>query len=174
MRYLAIAFLIGLLVACGTPSAAQPTIIPSAPSPEATIAPAASPESTIAAAPTAEVPLTLATDAPDLPSPEATVTPAEPTDTSAAEPTNAPIPTAAPAVAPTDTPAAAPPSIGAAPQGSDCPADHPVKGNIRDRNPNKGEKIYHLPGDNGYAQTKPERCFVDSKEAEAAGFRAVK
>lgn len=63
---------------------------------------------------------------------------------------------------------------GVLPKGTDCPADHPIKGNIRDRNPNKGEKIYHVPGDNGYAQTKPERCFADVKEAEAAGYRAVK
>jgi hypothetical protein len=102
--------------------------------------------------PTVEVLATLATDVP-------------------AVPTAAPQPTTVPAVA-TKEPALA--IVGAAPRGSDCPADHPIKGNIRDRNPNKGEKIYHVPGDNGFAQTKPERCFADVAEAEAAGFRPVK
>lgn len=163
MRSLALAFLIALLAACGTQSATpaaspQPTIAPAAV--VATAAP--SPEATIAAAPTdaptAEVLAQLATDAPTA---ELATEEIAPTD----EPTAESEATSAPAAAP---------APGAAPQGSDCPADHPVKGNIRDRNPNKGEKIYHLPGDNGYAQTKPERCFVDSTEAEAAGYRPVK
>lgn len=145
MRTFTILFLIGLLAACGTPSAVQPTIAPPAPSPAATIPPAPSPE----------VLAQLATDAPT----EAPPT-VQPTDV--AEPT---------AVAPTIAPAPAP---GAAPQGSDCPADHPVKGNIVDRGANKGDKIYHLPSSSSYKATKPERCFVDAKEAEAAGFRAPK
>lgn len=120
------------------------------------------------------------------------------------QPTARPAPTEAPAaaVAPTDSPTIAPvdkPTAGAAvvqpteapaapvaqpkpasstggvaPQGSACPGDAPIKGNIRDRNPDKGAKIYHLPGDNGYAQTKPERCFATAADAEAAGFRPVK
>jgi hypothetical protein len=138
VRWVCVVFLVGLLLACGSGSAVQPTVVPS---PIAMPVPTDAPAPTIAAAPpTAEVLATLATDAPE----------------------------------PTSAPAAAPALTGAAPKGSDCPADHPVKGNIRDRNPNKGEKIYHLPGDNGYAQTKPERCFADAAEAEAAGYRAVK
>jgi hypothetical protein len=46
----------------------------------------------------------------------------------------------------------APAIVGAAPQDSDCPGDHPIKGNIRDQNPNKGEKIYRVQGDNGFAK----------------------
>jgi len=89
-------------------------------------------------------------------------------------------PSPLPTIAATDLPTIAlaepadAPALGAAPKGSDCPADHMVKGNIVDRGANKGDKIYHLPGDNGYAQTKPEQCFVDAKEAEVAGYRAVK
>lgn len=82
------------------------------------------------------------------------------------------VPVATPAPQPTSAPIA-PANVGVAPQGSDCPADHPIKGNIRDRNPNKGEKIYHVPGDNGYAQTKPEQCFATAAAAEAAGYRPV-
>jgi hypothetical protein len=128
-------------------------ITPSAPSPESTIVPAASPAPTIAAATLSpEVLASLATDAPT--AELATIAP---------EPTSAPEPTAKPAAAP---------PVGAAPKGGDCPDDHPVKGNIVERGANKGEKIYHLPSSSSYKATKPERCFVDTKEAEAAGFRA--
>jgi hypothetical protein len=142
VRYLAILFLIALLLACGTSSGARETTIPA-------LTPAAAP------APLTAVPVTLATGVPT----------AEPA-------TSAPEPTAKPAVAPTRVPL--PTQAGAAPKGSDCPADHPVKGNIRDRDPDKGARIYHIPGSPSYAATKPERCFVDAKEAEAAGFRAPK
>lgn len=89
---------------------------------------------------------------------------------------------AAPTIRPTEASiatAAPTPTIltlaGVAPvSGTDCPDGAPVKGNVRDRNPGKGDKIYHLPGDNGYELTKPERCFVSAAEAEAAGFRPVK
>ena len=153
MRYLAILFLIALLLACGTNSAARVT-------PAAQL-------TTIATAPAATAGIVSSTD---VATPEILATLA--TDAPAAEPaTDAPVPTDEP----TDVPAAAPaPILGAAPKGSDCPADHSVKGNIVDRGANKGDKIYHLRGDNGYAQTKPERCFVDVAEAVAAGFRAVK
>lgn len=113
---------------------------------------------------------------------QASETTIAPAPTVEAQTTEVPAPTIA-ADAPTDAPADAPASratftpaieLGAAPTGTDCPADHPVKGNIVDRGANKGDKIYHLPGDNGYAQTKPERCFTDAAEAEAAGFRPVK
>ena len=81
------------------------------------------------------------------------------------QPTTTPVPTALPL----------PTIAGVRPLSiNDCPADHLVKGNIVDRGATKGEKIFHLPGDNGYTATDPERCFVDSKEAELAGYRAVK
>lgn len=134
LRYFAILFLVGLLLACGSGRAAQPTIVPS------------------------PVAMPVPTDAP--------------------EPTIAVAATNAPAAAPTDAPARTPiiiPTLaGAAPKGSDCPADHPVKGNIVDRGDNKGDKIYHLPSSSSYQATKPERCFVDATEAESAGFRAPK
>jgi hypothetical protein len=121
--------------------------------------------------PTAEVLAQLATDAPTAALIEPT---AAPVATRAPAPIATPAPTAAPVVAQPTKALVPVVASGTAPQGSACPADHPIKGNIRDRNPNKGEKIYHLPGDNGYAQTKPERCFADAAEAEAAGFRPVK
>lgn len=43
----------------------------------------------------------------------------------------------------------------------------PIKGNI---DPN-GSRIYHLPGDPYYSQTKAEAYFCTKKAAEAAGFR---
>lgn len=120
--------------------------------------------STGTAATVAVVP-TAVPDLPDtpVPMPIPTDVPVAPTEVAA-------LPTSAPAATPLTVPTLA----GVAAQGSDCPADHPVKGNIVDRGANKGDKIYHLPGDNGYAQTKPERCFIDIAEAEAASYRAVK
>lgn len=44
-----------------------------------------------------------------------------------------------------------------------------IKGNISDSG-----KIYHLVTDAYYGRTKAERCFNTVKEAEQAGFRAVK
>jgi len=142
-------------------TSSQPTIAPAiaAPAttaPEPTAAPVAPTEQ-----PTTEVLATLATEGPS----------AEPTI--AAAPTDTPAPPARATLAPEPTKAPVA-SSGVAPSGSDCPADHPIKGNVRDRNPNKGEKIYHVPGDNGYAQTKPEECFATTAEAEAAGYRPVK
>lgn len=104
--------------------------------------------------------------------PEPTAAPIVPTDA----PTTAPVPaTSAPVLTQPPAPSPVPTLAGVSPaSGTDCPADHPVKGNIVDRGANKGQKIYHLPGDNGYAQTKPERCFVNADEATAAGFRPVK
>lgn len=88
-------------------------------------------------------------------------------------PTATPVPTIEPA---TRTPfPTAPPMAGVAPiSEQDCPADHLVKGNIVDRNPNKGDRIYHLIGSASYKATKPERCFVDAVEAEQAGYRAIR
>jgi hypothetical protein len=144
VRYLVILFLIALLAACGTSSAVSPTTTPASPTPVGAIQDVTPTASPVVLA-------ALATGAP--------------------VPTSAPEPTAKPAAAPAPT---VPKLAGAAPQGSDCPADHPVKGNIVDRGENKGDKIYHLPSSSSYKATKPERCFVDAAEAEAAGFRAPK
>ena len=43
-----------------------------------------------------------------------------------------------------------------------------IKGNIN----SKGEKIYHVPGQQHYEVTKPEVMFCSAEEAERAGFRA--
>lgn len=81
-------------------------------------------------------------------------------------------PSAAPAQ-PTSTPAPATPEIvSVAPQGLDCPASYPIKGNDA-TGENAGERIYHRPSDPNYGQTKPERCFVDVSAAEAAGYRPI-
>jgi len=56
---------------------------------------------------------------------------------------------------------------GVAPSGDTCPADHPIKGNIR----SDGTRIYHLPNDPSYARTRPEQCFASAADAAAAGFR---
>lgn len=42
-----------------------------------------------------------------------------------------------------------------------------IKGNIN----SKGDKIYHMPGDNSYSRTKPEAMFCSEAEAVRAGFR---
>ena len=115
MRYLVILFLLALLLACGTPSAAQLTPGPlSTTIPAAAIATAAPVASTDA--PTAEILATLATDAPtaevlqvapvatDTPAATATITPTvtlQPTT----KPVAAPKPTVKPAPAPTTAPA---------------------------------------------------------------------
>lgn len=44
-----------------------------------------------------------------------------------------------------------------------------IKGNISSRG-----KIYHMPSDQYYKVTKAEICFKSRKDAEKAGFRAVK
>lgn len=54
-----------------------------------------------------------------------------------------------------------------APRGRLCPADCPIKGNIR----SKGDKIAHAPGGQFYDRTAPEACFADLSAAAAAGFR---
>jgi hypothetical protein len=48
-----------------------------------------------------------------------------------------------------------------------CPASHPIKGNIN-RN---GQLIFHTPDSNNYARVNAEACFVSEEDAEAAGFR---
>jgi micrococcal nuclease len=67
-------------------------------------------------------------------------------------------------------PAPAPQGAGeTAPQGADCPATYPIKGDISSAT---GDRIYHVPGSQSYAVTQPEACFATPTDAEAAGFRA--
>ncbi|MER2008392.1 MAG: thermonuclease family protein [Psychrobacillus sp.] len=47
--------------------------------------------------------------------------------------------------------------------------DCTIKGNIN----SKGEKIYHVPGQQYYEMTVAEEMFCSKEEAEAAGFRAT-
>lgn len=46
-------------------------------------------------------------------------------------------------------------------------AERPIKGNINSR----GEKIYHVPGQVGYEDVRPEITFATEEEAREAGFR---
>lgn len=48
-----------------------------------------------------------------------------------------------------------------------CPATHPIKGN-------RNSMIYHKPGQQAYAKTRPEACFATDADAVAAGYRAAK
>ncbi|MBI4032391.1 thermonuclease family protein [Candidatus Berkelbacteria bacterium] len=50
---------------------------------------------------------------------------------------------------------------------TDCPADKPIKGNAQ-------SMIYHVPGGDFYAKTKPEACFASEADALAAGYRKSK
>ena len=59
--------------------------------------------------------------------------------------------------------------MGVKPQGSSCPANAPIKGNIR-----HGHKVYHLPSSANYQQVKPEACFPSATAAQQAGFHAPK
>lgn len=82
-------------------------------------------------------------------------------------------PQPAPALAPQHTPqppvsTPASQSNGSANEYVDLNGNGLIKGNIN----SKGEKIYHLPGDQWYDRTKAERWFKTVQEAEAAGFRA--
>lgn len=52
----------------------------------------------------------------------------------------------------------------AAPNGMECPATHPLKGN-------RQTMIYHQPGGEFYAATRPEDCFATPADAESAGYR---
>ena len=68
---------------------------------------------------------------------------------------------------------------GATPNGGathDAPDPNcPIKGNVN----GKGDRIYHVPGDDSYAETvitpaKGERWFCSAEQAQAAGWRAAK
>jgi hypothetical protein len=74
-------------------------------------------------------------------------------------------PAVQPGVAPTMGPVPGPASgARAAPEGTNCPVSHPVKGN-------RESMIYHLPGGSSYAATRPEVCFAAPADAEADGYR---
>ena len=61
------------------------------------------------------------------------------------------------------------PRPGVAPKDEwNCPASHPIKGNLTTRT---GECIYHVPGGAFYGKTKPELCFATEEEARRAGCR---
>ncbi len=116
-----------------------------------------------------------------IPSPEheQTATPEAPPATQDASrvETSSPAMASAPSKAPAATkapeptqPAAKEPKGGSAPSG-DCN----IKGNIS----NKGEKIYHVPGQQYYGRTKidpskGERMFCSEAEAREAGWRKAK
>lgn len=76
---------------------------------------------------------------------------------------------AAPAVTPTTRPAA-PKQTRYAPNGGNCPANAPIKGN----HSSSGELIYHVPGGAFYSRTNPEDCFATASDARNAGYRASK
>jgi hypothetical protein len=54
-----------------------------------------------------------------------------------------------------------------APVDGACPAGYPIKANA-----NSG--IYHVPGGRFYERTIPERCYADTADAEADGYRRAK
>ena len=50
-----------------------------------------------------------------------------------------------------------------------CPASHPIKGNFTTYS---GERcLYHVPGEQYYEKTKPERCYATEEEARKDGCR---
>ncbi|MGL4178136.1 MAG: hypothetical protein ACRCSN_18930 [Dermatophilaceae bacterium] len=78
-----------------------------------------------------------------------------------------------PRTAPPRPPAA--PAPAKPPPGGDESSSCSIKGNIS----NKGEKIYHLPGQQYYDRTKidptkGERMFCSERDAVAAGWRKSK
>jgi len=51
----------------------------------------------------------------------------------------------------------------------DCPGTYPIKGNFTTYN---GERcIFHVPGGQFYAKTKPEMCYAQPSDAIADGCR---
>ncbi len=50
-----------------------------------------------------------------------------------------------------------------------CPVSHPIKGNFTTYS---GERcIYHVPGEQFYGRTKPERCYSNEPDAVKDGCR---
>ena len=60
--------------------------------------------------------------------------------------------------------------LGVKPNGTDCPTNAPIKGNLS----KKGNQIYHDTKEASYKTVKPEICFADVATAQKAGFRAPK
>ncbi len=58
-----------------------------------------------------------------------------------------------------------------APEGKNCPAGFPVKGNKTGSNK---EWKYHVRGGQFYDRTVPEQCFKNTSDARKAGYRASK
>lgn len=71
---------------------------------------------------------------------------------------------------PSSGPAVQQPTAPRDPQGYNCPAGYPIKGN----HSSSGELIYHVPGGQFYERTNPEECFATERDARAAGYRASK
>lgn len=68
--------------------------------------------------------------------------------------------------APSAPPVNPPPGVPGVPPATrnTCPAGYPIKGNA-----NSG--IYHVPGQQYYNATNPERCFATEADARAGGYR---
>ena len=66
-----------------------------------------------------------------------------------------------------DAPGDAPNGGWVAPVDGACPPGYPIKANA-----NSG--IYHVPGGRFYDRTVPERCYANTADAEADGYRAAK
>jgi micrococcal nuclease len=49
-----------------------------------------------------------------------------------------------------------------------CPISHPVKGTLV---PGTNERVYYMPGGDGYAKTQPDRCYANAEEAREDGGR---
>jgi micrococcal nuclease len=49
-----------------------------------------------------------------------------------------------------------------------CPISHPVKGALL---PGTNERVFHMPGGEGYAKTQPDRCYQNAEEAREDGGR---
>jgi|SoiMetStandDraft_5_1073268.scaffolds.fasta_scaffold01839_3 micrococcal nuclease len=49
-----------------------------------------------------------------------------------------------------------------------CPISHPVKGAVLT---GSNERVFHLPGGEGYAKIQPERCYANAEEAREDGGR---
>lgn len=175
---LALAAALALVAACGPTSAGtapQPlaSVAVSGASSTRAVSTSASPASSLPATsaatattgrPTATAPATTQPSAP-----KATTTTAAPATTRAAATTTRPAATA-PVTTAAATRTQAATTAAAAPTG-DCV----IKGNIND----KGEKIYHVPGQRFYDETKislskGERWFCSEEAAVAAGWRRSK
>lgn len=62
---------------------------------------------------------------------------------------------------------------GVPPQGMNCPATQPIKGNFTPTDPDE-YCIYHVPGGQFYARTRPERCYASEADAMRDGCRRSK